>query len=296
MPLLRKRYATKPIRGRELKNTINYLRHNPQFRNWNYDFTPVLDKLERQSEITLPKLIETLYSSFAESEGKTIWADKSLFFRRIELLGEIFPTARFIHLVRDGRDVFHSWRKMDPTKDNVAAAAMDWNYKLARINRAFASLPDHRHITIRYEDLIEHPEDTVHSLCSFLEIPFESSMMDYHHTSKYYIGKHHSELIFKSIDSTNRDKWRHNLSDEEIRIYELLSRQNILNHGYQLSGKRFRAKDAARLASILITGIPKRAYQVVSRQLAANRALKHGIADQTDVGEAPENRHHEGNS
>lgn len=74
--------------------------------------------------VTNTYLIFSLYQSFAEHEGKTSWADKSLFFKNIDILAEISPEAKFVHLVRDGRDVFHSWRKMDKMKNNVVATAL----------------------------------------------------------------------------------------------------------------------------------------------------------------------------
>jgi len=288
MPLLRRDIVKKPLHGRQLEKTLEYLENNEQYRNWNYDRTPVIERLSRKTEITLRELIETLYSSFAESEGKSAWADKSLFFRRIGLLSALFPEAKFIHLVRDGRDVFHSWRKMDPTKNNVAAAALDWNYKLSRIERAFARLPESKRLTIRYEDLLETPEETTRAICDFIGIDFESEMMNYHHTSKYYIGGHHSSLIFKSIDPNNRYKWRKNLSSLEIRIYELICQQNLTKYGYDLSGMKFRLSDSIFLLGTLLTGVPKRAYQVLSRKISAGCALRHGEADNSaDAGETP---------
>ncbi|GAN31521.1 sulfotransferase [Candidatus Brocadia sinica JPN1] len=82
----------------------------------------------------------------------------------------MFPDAKFIHIVRDGRDVFDSWRKMNSFNDNVAAAALDWRYKLFRIEKSFKKIPEENKITIRYEDLLENPENTIKSICSVIGI------------------------------------------------------------------------------------------------------------------------------
>lgn len=297
MPLLHRRYLKKPLCGKQLEKTRRYISANKQFQNWNYDPKEFFAYIDNTGSVTAAELINQLYTSYAISEGKQFWADKSLFFRRIDLLAEMFPDACFVHLVRDGRDVFHSWRKMDVTKSNVAAIALDWNYKLYRINHSFAQLPAHRHITIRYEDLLASPEATIRQLCSYLDISFEPSMLDYHRTSRYYIGEHHSKLIFQSIDSTNRNKWRTTLSPQEIRIFEMLCRHNLRHYGYELSGTPFTAADAASLAARLLIGLPARAMQVVTRKFSAELALRRGAADMTsDAGLAPQSRKPNGDS
>ena len=97
--------------------------------------------------------MDGMFSSYAVSEGKSTWGDKSLFFGSIDLLHELFPRARFIHIIRDGRDVFDSWRKMDPTKRHATVMALDWRYKLRSIERSFEKLPASLAKTLRYEDL-----------------------------------------------------------------------------------------------------------------------------------------------
>lgn len=288
MPLLKESNINKPLSGKQLENTINYLKQDQQYKQWNYDSEPTLKSLASQNQVTIHDLIHTLYQSFAEHEGKTSWADKSLFFRKIDLLAKIFPEAKFIHLVRDGRDVFHSWRKMDKLKDNVVATAIDWNYKLKRINNSFERLPENRHITLKYEDLLEEPEETVKKLCNFLGIDFQNNMMNYHQTSHYYIGEHHSELIFKNIDSSNKYKWRKNMTTTEINAFELICKNNLKKYNYDLSGNNYSMTDYVYIISRLITGVPYRVFTVIRQKLLADKALKHGETHNKDTGTMPE--------
>ncbi len=288
MPFLTKKYLQKTLSGKTLDNAIKYLSLNPQYQQWNYDSAPTLSMLAEQSEITTHDLINHLYSSFALHEGKELWADKSLFFRHIDLLAELFTESKFIHLTRDGRDVFHSWRKMDKSKDNVASTALDWNYKIYRIEKSFSKLPDNRKLTVRYEDLLDDPVNTVKNICLFIGVEFEEQMMEYHKTSHFYIGKHHSDLIFKSIDSNNMYKWKENLSDLEIRTFELLSGRSLKKYGYNITGKRNIIIDPVYIVYKLATGIPFRLFQVISQKFTNDRAFKTGDASAVNAGTMPE--------
>jgi len=289
-PLLTKKNLTTPLSGKKLNKTIKYLQLNSQFKQWNYDTSDLMRELEATRSIKINNLIDKIYTSFSQHEHKTVWADKSLFFRHIDILSEIFPDAKFIHLVRDGRDVFHSWRKMDKSKNNVATTAIDWNYKIHRIEKSFEKLPDHRKLIIRYEDLLKAPQETVHNICNFIGISFEPEMMNYHKTSQYYVGKHHSELIFQSIDSSNMYKWKNNLTDTEIRIYETLAGNNLRKHNYLLTKKESAIFDYPRIIYRILSGIPYRIYNVILIKLSNEIALRTGTASDKDAGEMPESR------
>lgn len=278
MPLLNETYLRQGVKGAELKSLVNYLAANDEFKLWNYDAQPFLDWLAQKEEISLRELIDSMFKSYCHSEGKTIWGDKSLFFRTIWILNELFPNARFIHIVRDGRDVFDSWRKMDPTKNNAAVMALDWRYKLYKIERSFGAIQAERTFTLRYEDLLENPETTIQHICNFLGITYEPAMLEFHKTSHNYIGEHHSNLIFKAIDNSNSAKWQKNLTSLEINSFNLLAKPCLGKFGYKLPPGEIFPNDLLKIALHLIIGIPKRIYQVARTSWAGAKALKKGEA------------------
>lgn len=278
MPLLNETYLRQGVKGAELKSLINYLAANDEFKLWNYDSQPYLDWLTQKEEISLRELIDSMFKSYCHSEGKTIWGDKSLFFRTIWILNELFPNARFIHIVRDGRDVFDSWRKMDPTKNNAAVMALDWRYKLYKIERSFGAIQAERTFTLRYEDLLENPETTIQHICNFLGMTYEPAMLEFHKTSHNYIGEHHSNLIFKAIDNSNSAKWQKNLSSLEVKSFNLLAKPCLEKFGYKLPPGKVSPNDLLKIALHLIIGIPKRIYQVARTSWAGAKALKKGEA------------------
>ena len=270
-PLLKQKELSQSIEGQRLNTLVKYLSLNLQFKLWNYDNSEFISSLSSRKSITVKQLVNDLFTSYCRNMGKSIWGDKTpSFFRKIDILYTLFPEAKFIHIVRDGRDVFDSWRKIDQSKDNVAVTALDWRYKLFKIENSFNKIPESNRITIRYEDLLENPDKTVKTLCFFIGIKYESNMLNFYQTSHNYVGEHHSSLIFNPLNKDNRFKWKKNLSQREVRIFNTLARRYLWKYGYEVQDERFNASDLIYILKDLFIGLPKRAYQV----LYANKVLE----------------------
>src|SRR5204862_393593 len=88
------------------------------------------------------------------------------------------PEARFVHLIRDGRDVALARRKSSVDPPTPGRVARRWQQ---RIERAREQAPRLRHYTeVRYEDLVLESEPTLRRICEFAELDFEPAMLDYH--------------------------------------------------------------------------------------------------------------------
>lgn len=291
MPLFKKNYLARGISGASLRTLVKYLSNNDQFKLWNYDHQTYLSRLSRMESITLAELIDSMFTSYCSSEGKTIWGDKSLFFRTIDILSKLFPEARFIHIVRDGRDVFDSWRKMDPSKNNASVIALDWGYKIFKIEQSFKKLAFDRTFTLRYEDLLEKPEETIREVCAFIQIKYEPNMLEFHKTSHFYIGEHHSSLIFNAINKSNSGKWRKSLTFLEIKSFNLLAGHYLKKYRYEIADTPIGPCDILKISSNLVVGIPQRLGQVAHAAWVGATALKTGgAAKSLPVGMMPKGR------
>lgn len=286
-PLLTKRYMLQSISGKDLERAIKYLRANEQFRLWNYDKQDFFNYLEPKESIELSALISKMFQSYAESEGKHYWGDKSLFFDVIEQLDCLFPHSLFINIVRDGRDVFSSWRKMDNSKGHSAVIALDWKYKMSKIDDSLKYLPSNRKITIRYEDLLSSPEEIIKNICQFIGVSFEENMLNFYKSSHNYIGDHHSKLIFNAIDNSNTEKWKTMLSNSEIRHYEILNGEILRKYGYEVSDQNIQLTELFSIFFDLLVGLPLRVWQVIQARWFYSRALQRGTATSISVGEMP---------
>ncbi|MBS1637152.1 MAG: sulfotransferase [Bacteroidetes bacterium] len=105
---------------------------------------------------------------------------KSLFF--LEELAAIYPDARFIVLYRDPRDnALTKWKRA--TKGNRRASYFKygfvWNYTFSGIREKALKIGKARFMHVKYEDLVSNPEDTLKQICLFLEIRYNSVMLEH---------------------------------------------------------------------------------------------------------------------
>src|SRR5262249_11233139 len=106
----------------------------------------------------------------------------------------LWPEARFVHVIRDGRDVCLSlldWKRkgtrmagLFPTwaEDPVTTAALCWERDVRRGRDRGGPLGPELYHEIRYDDLVYHPEEQLRNLCSFLAVPYEAGMLEFYHS------------------------------------------------------------------------------------------------------------------
>ncbi|MCH2126152.1 MAG: sulfotransferase [Pirellulaceae bacterium] len=107
------------------------------------------------------------YRYWCEKTPKNVW-----FFKRI--LTELTKRVKIIHIVRDGRDVIVSRHPQKPNDFWVSAERwiQDVTY-----GHEIAGHP--RVLTIRYEDLVSHFEETVNTLFKFLGLEVSVEVLDF---------------------------------------------------------------------------------------------------------------------
>ena len=144
--------------------------------------------------------------------------------RHFDRLLRIWPDAKFIHIVRDGRDVARSCIGMG-WAGNVWTGIERWIEAENLWADMKQSLSKEQQIEITYEALITQTVATLTKLCDFMGIAFEPEMLDYHKTSSYDLP-----------DATLLDRWKQKLSDREIQLVESRISQMLVERNYQLSG------------------------------------------------------------
>ncbi len=104
-----------------------------------------------------------------------------------EQLGRMLPEARFIHVVRDGRDVAASLLERDwadaagtpfPHVTRPDAALKFWSDLVTLGIRAERALPG-RVLRVPYEELVRRPSATLTAVCEFLDLPFEKTLLHF---------------------------------------------------------------------------------------------------------------------
>lgn len=178
---------------------------------------------------THAEFIELFFDHYCSMTGKTVWAEKTpRNVLHIEYIFRHFPKAKFIHMIRDARDTVCSlrthprYRLVDgqPVKTNI-------NHPISRcvdrwvtsVSAGIAFRKDPRYIEVKYEDLILSLVPTLKHLMTFLELPWEDAILDFHEVRG---GSRDSKRFIQNDEATKPmyksavGRWRSDHSAEEV--------------------------------------------------------------------------------
>ena len=87
----------------------------------------------------------------------------------LELISEVYPDAKFVHIIRDGRDVTRSIASQDWGPAEIADAATEWRDSVSAARHA--GLPPDRYLEVRYETLLANPRSQIEQIYEWLGLP-----------------------------------------------------------------------------------------------------------------------------
>ncbi|MEN8239493.1 MAG: sulfotransferase, partial [Actinomycetota bacterium] len=179
---------------------LETVRSNPNYRRLGLDEAAVDASIRRAAPTNTADGVRAVFDVFAASEGKPLYGDKTPgYVVQIPELADMFPEARFIHLIRDGRNVALSYieRPWGPT--TVGEAALYWRSRVGRGRAAGSALGDTRYLETRYENLVDDPEEEVRRICEFLDLEFEPEMLQYQKAAETFIASSHQPEAFTAL-------------------------------------------------------------------------------------------------
>jgi hypothetical protein len=185
---------------------------------------------------TYAAAVSRLFAAFAAQEGKPRWGDKTPHYvAEMETLARVFPHARFVHIVRDGRDVALSWLRTRMEPGNVYVAARMWRDLVRAGLRSEAHLKG-RVLTIRYERLLERTEEVMRAVCEHIGEEYSPAVLNPTvrrfgpprlHTRRQ--PRPRSEVV----RADNSCKWRSEMSVRDRRVFEAAAGDLLRELGYE---------------------------------------------------------------
>jgi hypothetical protein len=185
---------------------------------------------------SLAGVLETLYGALAQKLGKRICGDKSpddlLSIRKLEQVGLLDSSVKFVHIVRDVRGSVASLLNTSWAPPRIEEYfPRIWNYTNLHLHEA---LRDHRnYVLVKYEALVTSPREELTRIADMLELPFDESMLD--------AGKRGMELrtdpshlnLAQPFLPNRIDAWRKQLSPELGAHCEASAREAMHTFGYK---------------------------------------------------------------
>ena len=188
--------------------------------------------------------VQHLYDAFASRNGKQLAGDKTPDYgQHIPRLLALFPEAKFVHIVRDGRDVALStidWAT--PAKgpgrwtlwpaSPMAAAALWWRWQVEPAIEARSRFGPDRVFETRYEDLVAAPEFELDRIARFLGLPFDDAMLKYHEGREKSTANRSPKSAWLRPTLGLRD-WRTEMEPHDLALFEELAGDLLGSLGYE---------------------------------------------------------------
>jgi hypothetical protein len=153
-----------------------------------------------------------------------------------------FPEARFVHLIRDGRAVFNSKRKAihsgsrRPLETDAIRAAETWVNSVEAFDRFRMQHPE-KALEVSYESLLMDLDEVLERVFVFLAVDPDPSIAARARESldpAYVVdrSRHLHENVSRPPLLERMSSWQHELSEREVRTYEMVARRVLEEKGY----------------------------------------------------------------
>lgn len=141
----------------------------------------------------------------------------------------LFPEAKIIHIIRDGRAVARSMNRR--AYKDLSLCAQTWvdGNILGLTNQKVLGAEKYK--LFFYENLLKNPEQTARDLCNFLEMPFDSNMLDLVQKNAEPEAK---QYVKSSFDTSKINDYKNQLSPKQIRKIERIQGPLLQKLGYDL--------------------------------------------------------------
>jgi hypothetical protein len=241
---------------------------NEWFANWRIDVDDAREAIVASEAEDLPGGLRALFALHAERAGKPRYGDKSpQYVMHLPTIAALFPEARFLHIVRDGRDVALAFRDAPFGLDDVGELALHWRQRVERGRRGGAPLGP-RYREVRYEQLVADTEPLVRDLCEYVRIDFEPTMLEYYARRDDLLRHSPSPSSQRSLalpPTVGLRDWRNDMATDDVTTFELLAGDVLVDFGYELSGRKPTAKARAAAARATLRWNARRARRRLAK-------------------------------
>lgn len=223
---------------------VDKLLATKKIESWQLDKEALLEYLYDQNILTLKEAILATYQYYGDVNGAELLGDKNNFYlHHISTLKELNPNLKYIHLIRDGRDVACSYLELmkksysseyaPKLATKVSEIASEWSDNNQLISQA---LIEQQFILVRLEDLIEQPQMELEKICKFLGVDREKQMLDFYSKTENFEPSEYDEWKSKNKKPLINDnyKYRSILPVEDILEFNTVAKESILKFGYEL--------------------------------------------------------------
>jgi hypothetical protein len=190
--------------------------------------------------VTPARLLKSVLEEYAALRRKPLVAEKTpgheLY---VEQLAAWFPNARFVWIVRDGRAVVQSQRRMHWIHEPVWQLCLHWRRSAIHALRFDAVHPG-KIFRVQYEDLLRDPPRVLQPLHRFLDLSLEPQQLKPNGESAVIPAYENGwkKKATQPIDIARCEAWRNEVTRSELFIMSCIMGRHLRMFGYPDSSSR----------------------------------------------------------
>ena len=198
---------------------------------------------EENPNASYAEFVTALFDYVGVRRAKQLVGDKTpAYVRRLPTLHTLWPTAKFVHIIRDGRDVWLSVREwgMGPVgkdtwdDDQVATTGFWWELNVRLGREAARMLGPSLYYELRYEALVERLRSSVRKLCAFLGLRYDAAMLEFHEGRTREEPQLDAKKAWRPVTPGLRD-WQSEMTPHDLASFEAAAGDLLDELGYPRS-------------------------------------------------------------
>ena len=224
-----------------------------EWGDFGLDEDELLERFRAIEPLNAGDALRAFYSAYAERAGKPRWGEKTpIYVKSMRKIERALPEARFVHVIRDGRDVALSIRDRAVKEHPIDRIAERWVRRITRAREQARHLAHYEEI--RYENLILDTRPTLERVCELFELPWDDALLDYHERSADRLEEMKRELpddgkrttlsverrmatharTTEEPDPRRASRWRESMDRSDRAQFESIAGPLLVELGYQV--------------------------------------------------------------
>lgn len=208
------------------KLAFDLISNHHRWKDWEFPDEKLKDVIFSLESPKLGDLVDAVFINCGNPDNKPRWGDKTpRYVQDIDRLHQVFPHAKFIHLIRDGRDVCLSLMNTKWHGISIEEIAGFWCEQVGAGIESGRKLGESTYLEINYKDLILNSEATLQKICQFIGEEYDPQMLEYQKVAERELTDSqkqrgiHDNTKQKPIES-KVDRWRREMNPTSVAIFE----------------------------------------------------------------------------
>ncbi|HKJ36694.1 MAG TPA: sulfotransferase [Solirubrobacterales bacterium] len=238
------------------ERAIEVMQSVRQWGDLHTDSEEMLARLKALDEWSSGAALRCFYEMYAERQDKPRWGEKTpAYVRKMRRIEQALPEARFIHVIRDGRDVALSrWKRTlgEGKRAPASQVAEGWQRRIRRAQKQGRRLG--HYMELRYEDLVTDTEERLREIADFLELGWDPVMLRYYERAADRMSEMARDLpstdgkpvrpgeermqahamTQKPPDPSAMYRWREKMDPEDVAAFDAAAGELLSELGYEV--------------------------------------------------------------